>query len=255
VRHNRSHRLCRDQISSDPCGAGANSAPNALVPRTPWSQRQSRSSSQSRLTPVRLRSATRNATVGSVSPASQAWYVAARTRISVANSAALKIGRSMFSLYVLRTAARRSPNLARSTLLFDMRRCRSPHRSVAHCREVHLPDVPDPNCTENIEPSKIPPRERPASRCAPSRRNGGSPARRTQLWPTAASRCSGRRAMIALPYVSHARSIRQPASSRATTAANGQHSPRSQRSRTADRGAAQVVFTLSDQYHRVPVVV
>jgi hypothetical protein len=40
-------------------------------------------------------------------------------------------------------------------LSFDMRRCGSPHRSWAHCREVHLPAVPGPDCTENVEPSKI----------------------------------------------------------------------------------------------------
>jgi hypothetical protein len=83
--------------------------------------------------------------------------------------------------------------------------------------------------------ARCPPRVPPAARCGPSRRKGGSPARRTQLRPTAQSRYPDREAMIALPYLPHARSIHQPATSRAPTAASGQDG--SQRPRGIAGGA------------------
>jgi hypothetical protein len=160
----------------------------------------------------------------------------------------------MLSLYDLRTAASRPPNLARSMLSLVMRRCFSPRHPVAHCRDLHRPAVPDPNCAMNVEPSR-----------SSAQRGPGVPvwAFATQSWFAGVRHPAGADGIIPVPgtpgedrpAVPVARprdppTRHQPGDDRGKRLAL----PRSDGSWAAGRRSTWAVFWLSDQYHRNPMV-
>jgi hypothetical protein len=126
---------------------------------------------------------------------------------------------------------------------------------VAQGREVHLPDVPDPNCTENVEPSKISTARatgRPLWTCATENWFAGvqDAAGADDIVPVLGQAGDDHLAVLVArppdPPTRH-----RPGDDRGERPAL----PRFQRSRIAGRRAVQAVSKLSDQYHRIPVVV